>query len=84
MGKKYFQHSLSKQFNDRCINMSAWARKRGFSQVILAQISAGERKGKRKGDTQNIIVALIKDGFKLDKEIVEPLKKAGIILEDFL
>lgn len=63
----YFQHPLSKQFRERCINMTAWAEKNGISKELLSQISAGKLKGKRKGLTKDIIEKLKLDGFTLEE-----------------
>lgn len=60
---KRFKHNLSRQFRDRCICMSAWAQKHQVSRELLAQISAGKRVGKRKGQTKEIIELLEKEGF---------------------
>lgn len=65
----YFQHPLSKQFRERCINMTAWAEKNGISKSLLSQISAGNLKGKRKGFTKEIIKKLKSDGFTLDEDV---------------
>lgn len=67
--KKYFQHPLSKQFRERCINMTAWAEKNGISKSLLSQISAGSVKGKRKGLSKEIIEKLKADGFTLDEDV---------------
>lgn len=66
---KYFQHPLSKQFREKCINMTAWAEKNGISKSLLSQISAGSLKGKRKGLTKEIIEKLKSDGFTLNEDI---------------
>lgn len=63
---KYFQHSLSKQFRDKCINMTAWAQKNGVSKELLSQISAGKLKGKRNGLTKQIIEKLKSEGFTIE------------------
>lgn len=63
---KYFKHPLSKQFREKCINMTAWAEKNGFSKELLAQISAGKVKGKRNGHSKEIIEKLRADGFTLE------------------
>lgn len=63
---KYFQHPLSKQFREKCINMTAWAQKNGVSKELLAQISAGKVKGKRNGLSKEIIEKLRADGFTLE------------------
>ncbi len=62
----YFQHPLSKQFREKCINMTAWAEKNGFSKELLAQIAAGKVKGKRNGLAKQIIEKLKADGFTLE------------------
>ncbi|WP_041963426.1 hypothetical protein [Sulfurospirillum cavolei] len=64
--KKYFQHPLSKQFRDRCMNMTAWAEKNGISKELLSQISAGRVKGKRNGLTKQIIEKLKNEGFTFE------------------
>lgn len=66
---KYFQHPLSKQFREKCINMTAWAEKNGISKSLLSQISAGSLKGKRKGLTKEIIEKLKSDGFTFNEDI---------------
>lgn len=66
---RYFQHPLSKQFRERCINMTAWAEKNGISKSLLSQISAGSVKGKRKGLSKEIIEKLKADGFRLDEDV---------------
>lgn len=63
---KYFQHSLSKQFRDKCINMAAWAEKNECSRSLLTHIASGNLKGKRKGLTKDIIEKLKSDGFILE------------------
>lgn len=68
--KKYFQHSLSKQFREKCINMTAWAEKHGVSKELLAQISSGKVKGKRNGLSKKIIEMLKEDGFTISDEDV--------------
>lgn len=67
---RYFQHPLSKQFRDKCINMTAWAEKNGISKSLLSQISAGSVKGKRKGLSQEIIAKLKAEGFNFEDEDV--------------
>lgn len=64
---KYFQHPLSKQFREKCINMTAWAEKNGISKELLSQISSGKVKGKRNG---------------LAKQTIEKLKAQGFTFED--
>jgi|GEM_PF-3906872 len=66
---KYFKHPLSKQFREKCINMTAWAEKNGISKSLLSQISAGSVKGKRKGLSKEIIEKLKADGFTLDEDV---------------
>lgn len=63
---KYFQHPLSKQFREKCINMTAWAEKHCISKELLSQIASGKLKGKRKGLTKDIIEKLKSDGFILE------------------
>lgn len=67
--KKYFQHPLSKQFRDRCMNMTAWAEKNGISKELLSQISAGRVKGKRNGLSKQIIEKLKEDGFTIVEDV---------------
>lgn len=64
---KKFQHPLSKQFRDKCINMTAWAEKNNVSKSLLTKIAAGTLQGKRNG---------------LTKKIIEKLKSEGFIIED--
>lgn len=64
--KKYFQHPLSKQFRDKCINMTAWAEKNGCSRSLITHIASGNLKGKRKGLTKDIVEKLKADGFTLE------------------
>ncbi|MFV0481754.1 MAG: hypothetical protein ACK5LP_07190 [Campylobacteraceae bacterium] len=69
MSKKYFQHSLSKQFRERCMSMSAWAEKNNINRSLLTMIANGSLKGKRKGQTQNIIKKLKEEGFELEEAV---------------
>jgi len=62
----YFQHPLSKQFREKCINMTAWAEKNGISKELLSQIASGKLKGKRNGLTKQIIEKLKEEGFTLE------------------
>lgn len=64
---KYFQHSLSKQFRDKCMSMSAWADKHDISRSLLTHIAKGNLKGIRRGKTQEIIKLLIAEGFELEE-----------------
>jgi hypothetical protein len=63
-----YKYSLSRQFNERCLNMSAWAKKHGISRALLTQIAAGVRVGKRKGKTREIIELLKQDGFVVETQ----------------
>lgn len=63
---KKFQHSLSKQFRDKCINMTAWAEKNNISKSLLTKIAAGTLHGKRNGLTKQIIEKLKEEGFTLE------------------
>lgn len=63
---RYFQHSLSKQFRARCMNMTAWAEKNNVSKSLLTKIASGALQGKRNGLTKQIIEKLKAEGFTLE------------------
>lgn len=65
---KRFKYDLAQQFRERCICMSAWADKYKVSRVLLMQISAGKRVGKRKSQTRDIMQLLKQEGFILPEK----------------